>query len=397
LVLTGKKIVIIVENLPLPFDRRVWQESRALKEFGADVFIICPVGKGYESYYEKIDGIHIYRHSLPLEANGALGYFFEYTYSLFHQRRLLKKIWKEHNGFDVIQACNPPDLIYLNVKKYIKRGVKFVFDHHDINPELYIAKFNRKDIFYRLLQYFERKTFYYSDISIATNQSYREIAINRGAMNPKDVYVVRSGPDLKRMKIQSPKVEIKKDKTITIGYIGVIGQQEGIDHLLESLKIILEQHNYNDFHCYIIGDGPVKKEMEELSVNLGLNEFVSFTGRVSDQLMLDILNSCDICVNPDIYNEMNDKSTMNKIMEYMALGKPIVQYNLKEGKVSAEGASLYAKNNNINDFADKIFELMNDQDKRDIMSKIGKERIYNELHWEIEKKKYIKTYENLFI
>jgi len=137
--------------------------------------------------------------------------------------------------------------------------------------------------------------------------------------------------------------------------------------------------------------------MEELSVNLGLNEFVSFTGRVSDQLMLDILNSCDICVNPDIYNEMNDKSTMNKIMEYMALGKPIVQYNLKEGKVSAEGASLYAKNNNINDFADKIFELMNDQDKRDIMSKIGKERIYNELHWEIEKKKYIKTYENLFI
>tara|TARA_Y100001970_G_scaffold168897_1_gene206550 strand:+ start:30574 stop:31770 length:1197 start_codon:yes stop_codon:yes gene_type:complete len=393
--LTGKKIVIIVENLPLPFDRRVWQESNTLKEAGAEVFIICPKGKGYDIDYEVIDGIHIYRYRLPLEAKGALGYFLEYSYSLFYQRKLLNKIWNEHGKFDVIQACNPPDLIYLNVKKYIKKGVKFIFDHHDINPELYIAKFNRKDIFYKLLQYFERQTFRYANLSIATNESYKEIAIKRGLMEPSKVFVVRSGPDLSRLKIQESKLEIKKNKLITIGYIGVIGQQEGIDHLLEILKILLDKYNFNNFHCYIIGDGPVRDNMIKMSYEMKLEDFVSFPGRIPDSEMLDILNSCDICVNPDIYNEMNDKSTMNKIMEYMALGKPIVQYNLTEGRISAGEASLYAKKNNRDDFADKIMELVNNEEKRLLMSKYGKDRVYNDLHWGIEKYKYLDVYKKI--
>tara|TARA_Y100001980_G_C14556662_1_gene349167 strand:+ start:12015 stop:13211 length:1197 start_codon:yes stop_codon:yes gene_type:complete len=393
--LIGKKIVIIVENLPLPFDRRVWQESNALKEAGAEVFIICPIGKGYELEYEKINDIHIYRHFLPIEANGAIGYLFEYSYSLFYQRKLLRKIWIEQNGFDVIQACNPPDLIYLNVKKYIKMGVKFVFDHHDINPELYLAKFEKEDVFYKLLKFFERQTFSCADISIATNESYKKIAIERGLMKPTDVYVVRSGPDLSRLKIQAPKIELKKNKLITIGYIGVIGQQEGIDHLLKALKILVDKFNYHDFHCYIIGDGPVRLVMEKMCKKLNLDSFVTFTGRIPDSKMLNILNTCDLCVNPDIYNEMNDKSTMNKIMEYMALGKPIVQYDLTEGRVSAQDASLYAARNDINDFAIKIFELINNKDKRELMSNFGKKRVLKDLHWGIEKEKYLDTYRML--
>tara|TARA_Y100001960_G_scaffold308759_1_gene366459 strand:+ start:518 stop:1714 length:1197 start_codon:yes stop_codon:yes gene_type:complete len=394
--LTGKKVVIIVENLPLPFDRRVWQESNALKDAGMEVFIICPTGKNYTKLYEKINGIHIYRHKLPVEANGALGYFFEYSFALFYQRKLLKHIWKKHNGFDVIQACNPPDLIYLNVKKYIKKGVKFIFDHHDINPELYIAKFNRKDFFYNLLLYFEKQTFKVCHLSIATNNSYKKIAIDRGGKEEEDVIVVRSGPDLNRLKIQDPISSYKKNKSIAIGYIGVIGQQEGIDHLLKSINKLIKEFNYKDFHCYIIGDGPSKNEMYELSNNMNLKDYVTFTGRIEDSEVLNILNTCDICVNPDVYNVMNDKSTMNKVMEYMALGKPIVQYDLTEGKVSAQESSLYAKPNDTHDFAKNIFNLIKDKNKRIFMGDYGKKRILQKLNWDIEKPKYISVFKKIF-
>ena len=394
--LIGKKVVIIVENLPLPFDRRVWQESCALIEAGIEVFIICPKGKDYTLSYEKINNIHIYRHSLPFEANGALGYLYEYSCALFYQRKLLKHIWNKHNGFDVIQACNPPDLIYLNVKKYIKKGVKFIFDHHDINPELYIAKFNRKDFFYNLLLYFEKQTFKTCHLSIATNNSYKQIAINRGKMKKEDIFVVRSGPDLNRLKIQEPILSYKKNKLITIGYIGVIGQQEGIDHLLKSIDKLIREFNYTDFHCYIIGDGPTKKEMHDLSNSMCLNEYVTFTGRIADSEVLNILNTCNICVNPDLYNTMNDKSTMNKVMEYMALGKPIVQYDLTEGKISAKESSLYARPNDIMDFTKKIYNLITDKSKRKSMGSIGKKRILEKLNWDIEKPKYLSVYKKVF-
>jgi len=394
--LTGKKIVIIVENLPLPFDRRVWQEAMVLFKLGAKVFIICPTGKNYEKKYEVIDGIKIYRHNLLVEASGALGYFFEYISSLFHQRRLLKKIWDEQNGFDVIQACNPPDLIYLVVKKYKKRDVKFVFDHHDINPELYIAKFGKKDIFYKLLLYFEKKTFEHSDISIATNESYADIAHKRGLMLKQDIFIVRSGPDLNRLKKYPCIEELKKNKKITLGYVGVIGQQEGIDHLLDTLKILIDKFKFNDFHCYICGDGPALNPMKKYTLSLDIGDYITFTGRIPDNELLDILNTSDICINPDIWNEMNDKSTMNKIMEYMALAKPIVQYKLKEGEVSAGRASLYVENNNKNDFAKKLYQLINDEKLRLEMGEFGYKRVTEELHWGIESEKYVLAYNFLF-
>lgn len=393
--LTGKKILIIVENLPVPFDRRVWQEATSLKNSGAEVFVICPKGKGYEESYIFLDGIHIFRHPMFYEANGPLGYLFEYGNALFWEFLLSLKIFF-HYGFDVIHACNPPDLIFLVGFPYKLIGKKFVFDHHDINPELYIAKFNKRDIFYRLLCLFEKLTFKLADLSIATNESYKEIAIKRGKMPPDRVFVVRSGPNLNRLKIMPPNNSYKRGKNILIGYVGVIGQQEGIDHLLKALKVLVEKYNIYDFHCIICGGGTELENMKNLSAQLGLNDLVEFTGRIPDDQLLEILNTADICVNPDIYNEMNDKSTMNKIMEYMALGKPIVQYDLKEGRFSAGEASLYAKPNDIEDFANKIHELIKDPDKRKKMGEFGRTRIENELQWCYEEKKLIMTYKKLF-
>ena len=388
----GKHILIIVENLPVPFDRRVWQEATTLKEYGADISIICPQMKGYTAPFEVIDGIDIYRHSLPLEARGAIGYLLEYGAAIFHEIKLANKIYKK-KPFHVIHGCNPPDLIYLTARLFKNKGVKYVFDHHDINPELYIAKYNKKDFFYRLMCYFERQTFFHAVASIATNESYKKIAIERGKMKEEDVQVVRSGPKLDRLKLQEPKFEYKKGRKYLIGYLGVIGEQEGIDLLLESAKYICEKRQ--DVQFAIVGGGSDLEILKKLSIDLGLESYVDFYGRVSDQSLLDVLNTADVCVNPDKPTEMNNLSTMNKIMEYMALGKPIVQYDLKEGRYSAQDASLYAENTSTDDFAEKIIFLLNNDSLRLEMGQYGYRRVLNELSWEFESLKLIDFYEKI--
>lgn len=392
----NKKILIIVENLPLPFDRRVWQEANALKSEGYQVSIICPTGKNYEKRFEQINGISIYRHPLPLEGSGAMGYFIEYTSALFWQFVLAVKIFREQ-GFDAIQACNPPDTIFL-IGLFFKfiAGTRFVFDHHDINPELYIAKFNRKDKFYRLLLLLERLTFKVADLSIATNNSYREIAIQRGKMPPQKVAVVRSGPSLERMKKVPANLKWKNGREHLVGYVGVMGEQEGIDHLIEAVRFILTEKKRHDIQFVLIGDGTMRMELEDMVRGLGLTDYITFTGRVSDEIFLEALNTSDICINPDIANDMNDKSTMNKIMEYMALGKPIVQYDLKEGRYSARKASLYAKRNDPESLAENIIKLVDDPELRRTMGRYGENRIKTDLHWGIESIKYLQVYENLF-
>jgi len=390
--LKGKHVLFIVENLPVPFDRRVWQEATTLKESGMDVSIICPMMKGYTSPYELLGGIEIYRHPLPLEARGALGYLFEYGAAIYWEKKLARQIYKK-KPFDVIHGCNPPDLIYLTAMKYKKKGVKYVFDHHDINPELYIAKYNKKDFFYKLMCFFEKRTFKVADASIATNESYKKIAINRGGMNPKLVQVVRSGPKLDRLKLQAPKNEFKKGKKYLLGYLGVIGEQEGIDLLLESMLVIVEKRK--DIQLAIVGGGSDLEILKAMSQEKGLSKYVDFYGRVSDQKLLDILNTADVCVNPDKPTEMNNLSTMNKIMEYMALKKPIVQYDLKEGRFSAQKASLYAKDSI--DFANHIMYLIDHPKIRNEMGQFGYSRVVNELSWEFESKKLIKFYQQLFI
>lgn len=392
----GKRVLILVENLPSPFDRRVWQEATTLHAHGYQVSIICPTGKGYEGYYEEIDGIHIYRYDLLIEAEGAKGYAIEYSAALYHTFRLAWKVRKER-GFDVVHACNPPDLLFL-IGGFFKLffGTKFLFDHHDINPELYEAKFGRRDFFWKLMVWLERMTFKTSDVSIATNESYKKIAIERGGMDPSRVYVVRSGPKLDRLKIIPPVESLKRGRKFLVGYVGVMGKQEGIELLLRAARYVIRDLHREDVHFGLVGGGTSLEEMQAYATELGIADFVTFTGRVPDQALLEMLNTADVCVNPDVANEMNDKSTMNKIMEYMALGKPIVQFDLAEGRFSAQDASLYAAKNDPEDMARKIVALLDDSELRTRMGEFGRNRVENELEWNYEVPKLLKAYEMLF-
>lgn len=392
----SRRVLILVENLPSPFDRRVWQEATTLYANGYSVSIVCPTGKGYESTYECVDNIHIYRYQLPTEGKGVFGYLAEYSAALLHSFRLALKVHREQ-GVDVIHACNPPDLLFI-VALYFKRrfGTKFLFDHHDINPELYEAKFGRRDLFWRLMLLLERRTFLAADVSIATNESYRQIAINRGGMPTDRVFVVRSGPKLDRLRIVPPKPELKNGRSFLVGYVGVMGEQEGIEHLLQAASYIVNDFGRHDVQFGLVGGGTSFTTMVQLARNLHIADYVTFTGRVPDEVLLDVLNTADLCVNPDVHNEMNDKSTMNKIMEYMALGKPIVQYDLTEGRFSAGAASLYAKKNDPYDFACKIVSLLDDPRRRQIMGEFGRRRIENELEWRFESPKLLAAYDALW-
>ena len=390
-----KKVLFLVENLPSPFDRRVWQEATALKSAGYRVSIICPTGKGCEKHFEEIEGVAIYRYDLPLEAHGALGYAVEYSLALFWTFVLSWRVLFTR-GFDVIHACNPPDLFFLIGAFFKLLGKKFVFDHHDINPELYEAKFGCRDFFWKLMVAFERITFRTADVSLATNESYRRIAIGRGGMDPDKVFVVRSGPSLERLKTLPPDESLKRGRRFLVGYVGVMGRQEGIDLLLCAVRAVVDMHGRHDIHFGLVGGGTSLDEMKALARKLDIEDYVTFTGRVPDAELLAMLNTADVCVNPDIANEMNDKSTMNKIMEYMALAKPIVQFDLTEGRFSAQAASLYATRNDPDDLAAKIIELVDDPGRRAEMGAYGRRRVENELEWRYEVPKLLSAYESLW-
>ena len=393
--LRGRRVLIIVENLPCPFDRRVWQEARTLAQAGVRVSIICPKGRGFEKSREEIDGIMIYRHAMPLEASGALGYAVEYAWALLAQWTLSLRVLRER-GFDAIHACNPPDTIFLIGRFYKLFGKKFLFDHHDINPELYEAKFGRRDFFHRLLGMLERATFRTADVTIATNESYRRIAIERGGRAPQRVFVVRSGPDLTRLRILPANAALKRGRRYLVGYVGVMGKQEGIDLLLAAVRHIVHIGGRTDIHFGLVGGGTELEALRDLARALEVQDFVTFTGRVPDGTLLEMLNTADVCVNPDLANEMNDKSTMNKIMEYMALGKPVVQFDLTEGRVSAGEASWYARRNDPVDLADKIVALLDDEPERRRMGHLGRERVESTLAWEHEVPRLLAAYEALF-
>lgn len=392
----NRKVLIIVENLPVPFDTRVWQEATTLAANGYTVSVISPKGKGYTAEKEMIDGVHVYRHDLPAEGNGAIGYLREYSTALKEEIRLAKKVYKEV-GFDVIHGCNPPDDIYLVAKHFKKYGVKYVFDHHDICPELFEAKFGHTSGPLYFSQIFmERQTYKNCTFAFVTNESYKKIAIERGKMDPKKVIVLRSGPKLERMKIQPPVESIKRGKKYMVGYLGVIGQQEGIEYILEAAKYCKEDLKRNDIFWGIVGGGPHVAALKAQCTQMGLDDCVEFTGRVPDQQLLDYLNTADVCVNSDTYNSMNDKSTMNKILEYMALAKPIVQFELTEGHYSAQEASLYAEQNNAKDMADKIIYLLENPEVRKKMGEFGRNRVVNELSWEHTSKALLEGYEKFF-
>ena len=390
-----QRVLMLVENLPSPFDRRVWQEATTLRDAGYVVSIICPTGKGCKKKFETLEGIAIWRYALPLEGAGAGGYAIEYAAALLQSFVLCWRVLLTR-GFDVIHACNPPDLFFLIGRFFKLFGKKFVFDHHDLGPELYEAKFGRRDVFYRLMLRLERWSFRAADLSIATNESYRRVAIERGGMAPDRVIVVRSGPSLERMQIRPADERLKQGRRHLVGYVGVMGRQEGIDYLLRAIRHVVFDLGRTDIHFGLVGGGTSLAAMQALAAALGVRAFVTFTGRVPDDDMLAMLNTADVCVNPDVANEMNDKSTMNKIMEYMALAKPIVQFDLAEGRFSALAASLYAKPNDSADLAAKIVELIDDPQRRADMGRYGRMRVENELEWRHEAPRLLSAYDSLW-
>jgi glycosyltransferase involved in cell wall biosynthesis len=383
---------MIVENLPVPFDRRVWAEAQSLRRAGYEVSVICPRGPFAESPFESIDSIEIHRHPLPIQARGKAAYIAEYSSALFWEFAYsLKVFWGR--GFDAIHACNPPDTIFLIGWFYKIFGRKFVFDHHDINPELYEAKFGKRGFGQKLLLALERMTFRTADMVISTNESYRHIALTRGGVNPHDVFVVRSGPDLRRMKQAPPNPALKSGRRYLVGYVGVMGKQEGIDLLLQAVQLIVLHLKRTDIHFGLVGggratghatarQGPRRAGVRDVHrQGAGCR-----TARDAQHRRYH--------VNPDRANEMN-RSTMNKIMEYMALGKPVVQFDLTEGRVSAGEASWYARPNDVADLAQKIVALLADEPLRRRMSAIGRERIEHVLSWQHEAPRLLNAYEHL--
>src|SRR5579864_7287973 len=375
---TSRKILIIVENLPVPFDSRVWKEARSLYQAGYEVSVLSPRTSKYRRRHEVLEGVHIYRHPMPHEANGALGYVLEYSSALFWQFLFSWWIFLTR-GFQVIQGCNPPDDIFLVALPFRLFGVRYIFDHHDVNPELYLSKYERRDFLYKVQTWLEKLTFRFSDVVMSTNHSYKEVAVSRGGLTPEDVFVVRNGPDLNAFKAVPANPAVKYGKPYLVGYVGVMSIQEGLDILLDVAEHI-RSIGRSDVHFTCVGGGPALAGLRKIIQDKNLGDMVNFTGRVPIEQLLEVLSTADVCVNPDKPCEMNDMSTMIKIMEYMALGKPIVQFNLREGRFSAQNASLYSNNNGnqVADFADKILWLLDHPEERKKMGAFGRRRVEQE-------------------
>ncbi len=391
----NKKVLIIVENSPVPFDPRVWKEARSLQKNGYDVTVLCPKDKGYERGYEFLDDVHIYRHPRTDDGNSPFGYVLEYSSALFWEFLYSWWIFFRH-GFHVIQGCNPPDTIFLVALPFKLLGVKYIFDHHDVNPELYFSKYGKQGFLYKLLIGLEKLTFRFSDGVMSTNRSYGDLAVARGGLNPADVFIVRNGPDSKTFKAVPPKLALKYSKPFLVGYVGTMSIQEGLDILLD-VALYIKNNGRNDVHFTCVGGGPGLAGLQKMVRDKHLEDTVNFTGRIPDEQLLDILSTADVCVNPDKPCEMNDLSTMIKIMEYMSLGKPIVQFDLKEGRFSAQEASLYADNTNqVADFAAKILWLLDNPGERKKMGEFGRKRIEEELAWEYSVKNLLAAYQRVF-
>ena len=387
-----RRVLIIVENQPVPLDRRVWREARSLGDYGYEVTVLCPKREGCSRGYEIIDGVRIYRHFMLVEGRTPLGYLSEYACAFALEFLYTLWIYLRY-GFDVIQGCNPPDNIFLVALPFKILGVKYVFDHHDANPELYVSKYGRQGTLYKILLSLEKLCYRHSDVVMVTNESYRNLAISRGRVRPENAFIVRNGPDLQTFKPVSANPARKHGKPYLVGYVGNMNFQDGLDILLDVAKQVKAMGRH-DVHFTCVGRGPELKTLQQMVQQMGLEDTVDFTGRASDQDLIEILSTADVCVNPDRPSEMNDISTMIKIMEYMALGKPIVQFDLKEGRFSAQDASLYAsKQEGARDFAEKIIWLLDRPEERRKMGEIGRKRIEEELAWRYSVPKLLAAYQ----
>lgn len=387
-------ILILVENLPVPFDRRVWMESIALTEAGYKVSVISPCPPNELDEPDKvIEGISVYRYRMPKPTKSKFSFLQEFWYCYQQTKKLARRIWNE-DRFDVIHSCNPPETFWKIAKPYKRRGVKFVFDHHDLSPELYESKFNRRDAFWKGLLWMEKKQFQTADAVIATNESYKEVAVSRGGKKPDQVAVVRSGPMLSRFTRVEPDPNLKRGREYLAVYLGVMGSQDGVDYAIRAIRHAVDKGLSNTSFTFI-GSGDSFDDLVALSKELKLEEYIEFTGRVSDEDLKRLLCTADLGIAPDPKNPLNDVSTMNKIVEYMAMSLPIVSFDLKESKYSAGEAAIYVANDDVEQMGETIIQLLSDPQKRKAMGEIGRQRVETMLAWDYSRKVLVQFYDKL--
>jgi glycosyltransferase involved in cell wall biosynthesis len=391
-------VLHLSENLTLPFDRRVWMELNALHQAGYEVSAICPMGEGGTEAHEVLNGIHVWRYPPPPPTHGFASYVWEFFYCWCQTFWLTLRVLARR-GFDVIHSANPPDTFWAIALPFKLFGVKFVFDHHDLCPELYLSRFgDRRDgtLPHRLLQALERMQFACADLVISTNESYRQVALQRGRMRPDRVHVVRSGPSHERFAVvREPDPGLKCGRPFLVAYLGVMAPQDGVDHLLRAAHVLVKERGRDDVGFTFVGAGDSFDELVRLSRSMGLDGVCRFTGRVPDAEVERVLATADVCVSPDPKNPLNDVSTMNKVLEYMACGKPVVCFDLREHRHSAGDGALYAEPNRDEDLAAKIALLLDDPALRQRLGAYNRRRFLDQLAWEHNAGELLRAYEGL--
>jgi glycosyltransferase involved in cell wall biosynthesis len=393
----ARRVLIVVQNLPVPFDRRVWLEATTLAEAGYQVSVICPKAQGFEQSHEVIAGVHIHRYRVPVDAQGPLGFVAEAVWCFARTAMKAVRVVVTGGGYDVLHVCNPPEIYWPLAYPGRVLGKKFLFDHHDLSPEMYLAKFERPNhLVHALLLFLERRTFAAADVVIAVNESHRRIAIDRGRVAPEDLHVVRSGPDCSRLAVHAADAAWRNGKRHLVVYLGEICKQDGVDHLIRALRILRDELGRDDVHCVVVGGGPHQPEIRSYAAELGVADMCTFTGRVSDDELCRILSSADLAVDPDPKTSWSDNSTMNKVVEYMHFGLPVVGYDLAENKVSAGPAGLFARPNSEADLSRCINELLDNPVRRREMGRFGQERVRTTLAWEHSAPELLGAYQQLF-
>jgi glycosyltransferase involved in cell wall biosynthesis len=391
--MADRRVLIVVQNLPVPFDRRVWLEATTLTHTGYRVSVICPKAKGFNAGYEELEGVAIYRYALPIDASGKLGFVAEFVWCFAMTALLSLRVVVFGRGFDILHVCNPPETYWPLAYFWRLFGKAFIFDHHDLSPEMYQAKFGGAGFIMRALLWLERRTFRAADVVITTNQSHKEVATQRGGKRPEDIYIVRSGPQLSRFTLYPPYPGWRQEKSHLLVYLGEICKQDGVDHLVRAVKLLAQEKGFTDFHCMFVGGGPHQPAIKAYATEMGVESFCTFTGRVSDDMLCRILSSADLAVDPDPKNDWTDKSTMNKIVEYMYFGLPIVCYDLREARVSADEAARYVAANDESALAAGILQLLGDAPARARMREFGMDRVRRALAWDYSVPPLLAAYE----
>ena len=391
------KILMLIENCPAASDNRVWAEAIALRDYGFQVSIIGPKGtKEYRESYICIEGIHVYQYRVPTSANKYITYIAEYGLAMLLTFLLSFRVLFRH-GFDVIHAANPPDTFFMIGLFYRLLGKKFVFDQHDLSPEVFQVKFNgRMSSLHKLLLFLEWCSYRAAHLIITPNLAVKRFAIERGRFDDSRVFVVRNVPALERIKLVTPEPELKKGRRFLLAYVGAMEVQDGVENILYALHDLIYKRDRQDVSLVMMGDGGHAPTLRALAQELALDEFVNFTGWLEAKDIVRYLTVADVGLTPEPANGLNEYCTMVKTMEYMALGKPVVAFDLAETRLSAQDAALYAIPNLVEDFASKIAILLDDEQLRVKMGAIGRKRIEEDLNWDHDKRNFLLAYKMLF-